>query len=154
MTTFTADIAISLTDLYSITGSNVDVNALTAMTPQAISLIETVSGVFFEAAYRESTISVSDAAWLKKAAIYQLQFMIENSDLLTRPSVSHLTQDGVSVTAPDALTFILAPLAKRALGNCTWAKSGTLRVAPASETETDISFLTNDNHPWTPLVGA
>jgi hypothetical protein len=154
MSTYTADIQISLTDLYSITGSNVDVNALQGMTPQAVSLIETVSGVFFEAAYREYPISVSDAAWLKKASIYQVQFMLENSDLLTRPAVSSLSQDGVSVSAPDGLTFVLAPLAKRALGNCSWAKSGTLRVAPAIVEKTDASFLTSDAHDWAPLGSA
>ncbi len=152
MATFTTDISVSLTDLYSITGSNVDVLALEQVIPQAISVIETISGVFFEAAYREVTITISDAAWLKKAAIYQAQFTLDNPDTLSRPSVSSLSQDGVSVSAPDSLTFVLAPLAKRALGNVSWAKSGTLKVALA-DTVDSTDFLVSDAHPWAPLAG-
>jgi hypothetical protein len=151
MTAFTADIQVSITDIYNVTGTKADIVTLQNLTPQAVSTIETISGVFFEAAYREVAISVSDAAWLKKAACYQTQFMLENPDLLSRPAVSSLSQDGVSVSAPDGLTFVLAPLARRSLGNVSWAKSGTLRVAPAIVEKTDVSFLTSDAHDWAPL---
>lgn len=153
MAEFTADISVDLTDLYTITGSQEAVSALQAVVPQAISVIETISGVFFAAQYRDVTITGGDAAWLKKAAIYQAQFIIENSDLLSRPAVSSLSQDGVSVSAPNELTFVLAPLAKRALANCSWSRSGTLKVSVADETTVE-DFLVSDNHPWTPLVGA
>lgn len=149
MAEFTADITVNITDLYNSTGATADITVLQNTIPQAVSIIETITGVFFEAALREVTISVSDAAWLKKAALYQTIFMLEN-EVLSSKSVTHITQDGLSVSAPDGLTFVLAPLAKRALGNVSWAKTGTLKVAPA-DAEPVGSPLTDDNHPWYPL---
>jgi len=63
-----------------------------------------------------------------------------------------MTQDGVHVQAFNELTFVLAPLAKRALANCSWGKSGTMRVSLENETAVE-DFLVSDNHPWTPLAG-
>jgi hypothetical protein len=95
---------------------------------------------------------VSDAAWLKKAALYQVIFMVEN-DVLTNKSVTSISQDGLSINAPDGLTFILAPLAKRAINNCSWTKSGTLKVQAPDELSAAGNFLVDDNHPWAPLGG-
>jgi hypothetical protein len=93
---------------------------------------------------------VSDAAWLKKAALYQVIFMVEN-DVLTNKSVTSISQDGLSINAPDGLTFILAPLAKRAINNCSWAKNGTIKVAAPDAVVTAKDFLTSDAHAWAPL---
>jgi hypothetical protein len=119
---------------------------------QATSLIETITGVFFLGADREVTITTTDAVWLKKATIYQAVFQLDQAEIYSRAGVNRLSQDGVSVESPNALTFVLAPLAKRALGNCSWAKSGTLKVAMSDEPESE-DFLVSDNHPWYPLGG-
>lgn len=150
MTAFTTDITLSLTDLQAVGGSGVDFTRFDSVSPQAISVVETVTGVFFQADYREVYTSVSDAAWLRKAAAYQTLFMLENEDILSRTAVSSLSQDGISVSAPDSLTFVLAPLAKRALNNCSWAKTGTLKVAPSAEVDV-VSPLVSDDHAWYPL---
>jgi hypothetical protein len=152
MTAFTADISVDLNDLYTVSNVTESVNAMQALVPQAISLIETITGVFFSATYREVEISVTDAAWLKKAALYQTIFMVEN-DVLTNKSVTSVSQDGLSINAPDGLTFILAPLAKRAINNCSWTKSGTLKVAAPDAVATSNDFLTNDAHAWSPIGG-
>ena len=152
MASFTTDISVSITDLYTITSNTDDIAALQNEVPKAVSVIETITGVFFEAAYREVTITTADAAWLKKAAIYQLVFMREQTDILTRQAVSSISQDGLSLSAPDGLTFVLAPLAKRAIGNCSWAKSGTFKVTPMPKTAS-VDPLSSDDHPWFPLGG-
>lgn len=149
MTEFTGDITVNITDLYNSTGATADIGVLQTTIPQAVSVIETITGVFFEAAYREVSITISDAAWLKKAALYQTIFMLEN-EVIYNKSVTSISQDGLSINAQDGLTFILAPLAKRALGNCSWGRSGTLKVSPTGETKV-LDFLVDDNHAWSPL---
>lgn len=150
MTAFTTDITVTLSDLQAVGGSGVDPASFDSASPQAISTIETITGVFFTAIYREGELSVGDAAWLKKAALYQIMFVLENPDVLSRTAVSSISQDGLSMSATDGLTFVLAPLAKRALNNCSWAKSGTVRVSPASAT-VELGAVVSDNHPWYPL---
>lgn len=152
MTEYTADITVDITDLYAVTNVTDNVTNIQALIPQAVSLIETITGVFFQAAFREVEISVTDAAWLKKAALYQTAFMIEN-DVLSSKSVTSVSQDGLSISAQDGLTFVLAPLAKRSLGNCAWAKSGTIKVAAPDAVEPLGNFLIDDNHAWAPLGG-
>ena len=153
MTVFTTDISVTLNDLQAVGASGTDPVLFDNVAAQAVSVIETITGVFFEAQYRETPVSVGDAAWLKKAVVYQIAFMLENPDTLSRMAASSVSQDGVSVSVSDGLAFVLAPLAKRSLANCSWAKSGTIRVAPAEEARAN-NFLNSDNHPWFPLGAA
>jgi hypothetical protein len=154
MATFTGDITVSYNDVYASTGISYNPVDILDKINHAASMIELTTGVFLKADEREIALSVSDAAWIKRAIIFQTVWIIENPDALSRTGVSSLSQDGLSVTAPDSLTFVLAPLARRALVNCTWAKSGTIQVAPADVSNADGSFLTSDAHAWTPMAGA
>ena len=151
MAIFTGDIQVSYNEVYASTGTSYDPVDMLAQIEQAIATIELVSGVFAKAYEREIPLSVTDAAWIKRAVIYQTAWNINNPDSVSRQAVSSISQDGLSLSAPNELTFVLAPLAKRALGNCSWAKSGTLTVAPAVVENTNTSFLTNDDHAWTQL---
>lgn len=153
MKVFTGDIIIQGSDVLIYTGVNLDGFVLMDMTSQATAAIETVTGVFTRAIERETPVSVSDAAWIRRAIIYQAAWLATNGDAPSRTAVSHLAQDGVVVNAPNELTFVLAPLAKRALNNCSWAKNGTYRVAPATTSMSDVKLLANDNHQWDKMGG-
>jgi hypothetical protein len=153
MTVYTSNIEVTTSDVYTMSGTNPDITTIQNSIQQAQFFIETVVGVPFIAADRDIPISTTDAAWIKKAVVFQVIWLMGQVAPLERQSVSQLSQDGVSVTAPDELTFVLAPMAKRALNNCSWAKTGTLKVAPAEVPDADTSFLTSDNHAWAPLGG-
>lgn len=153
MATYTESIIVTANDVYSAVGSNADVNTLNAVIPQAQSVIETLTGVIFDASLREVAVSKTDVAWIKKAVIFQTQWMLDNPDSLSRTDAASISQDGVSVTAGDKLTFVVAPLAKRALANASWSKSGTIRVA-VGDREPVEDFLVSDDdsqYPWIPL---
>ena len=150
MTVYTDDISVSMPDVYVLTGVNASAPLVASSIEQAKMLIETVSGVLFHADERSTPIDTADAVWLRKAAVFQAAWLVEQSAVFSRQAVSSLSQDGLSVSAPDSLTFVLAPLAKRALNNCSWAKTGTLRVAEPDSVVLDDSTV-SDNHPWFPL---
>jgi hypothetical protein len=154
MSTFSGDIIVNSADVYALSNSNLnDPIATDRVITQATNMIETMTGVFFRASDRGYDVRSSDAAWLRKAVVFQTVWMLEQGEVLTRQGISSLSQDGVSVSAPDELTFVLAPLAKRALNNCSWTKNGTLKVSAADEI-TETSFLTTDVGPWVPLGAA
>lgn len=151
-TAYTGDIVVTFNEVFAATGNTYDPVTFDVKIAHALSTIEIVSGVLALGADRDVYITTADAAWLKKAIIYQTVWEIDNPDTYSRTGVTSLTQDGVHVSAPNELTFVLAPLAKRALGNCSWSKSGTLKVAVA-EPRTSENFLVSDDHAWTPLAG-
>lgn len=154
MKVFTGDIAVTPQDLSAVLGGQSGLPAdTTVQVAQATSVIETLTGVFFAEAFRDTVLSVSDAGWLKRAAVFQTAWLVEQEDALSRMSALRVTQDGLEIIAEDALTFVLAPLAKRALNNCSWAKNGTYRVAPATTSMADVKLLSADNHPWHPMGG-
>lgn len=153
VTYFTENIEANLSDAYVLTGPNVAVPDLQTALEQASALIETISGVILSSADRTTPITTADAVWVRKAIVLQSAWMVEQADVMGRQAVSSFSQDGLSMSAPNELTFVLAPLAKRALNNCSWAKNGTYRVAPATTSMADVKLMTSDNHPWNPMGG-
>lgn len=145
-------IVVSLPELYSIAGAQVDVTAATKALDQAQTVIETISGVVFDADFRDLFLKKSDALWIKRATVFQAAWLLEQQDALTRIGANSITQDGISVSSENDLTFVLAPLAKRALQNCSWTKSGTQRVS-TDRKRIDIDYTVSDDHPWSPLGG-
>lgn len=151
MATYEENIEGSLTELYALSGSTVDPTLAATTLGRAATIIETISGAVFSVAFREQPISTTDAYWLSRATTFQAAWLLSHEDALTTMGVNSLSQDGLSVNASDGLTFVLAPMAKRALSNCSWTKTGTLNVDGNVRMSADISFLTNDNHPWVPM---
>lgn len=148
MQTYTEPIVITPDDVFTATGVSVTMTAIM----QSANVIESLTGVFLNAAERTTPISRNDAGWIRRAVIFQTVWADENPDHLTRANASSISQDGVSVSASDGLTFVLAPMAKRALQNCTWTNSGTLEVAPASTRVHDTDWITSDAHGgWRPM---
>lgn len=149
-TGYTENIEVSLPDLFSVAGAQTDVDAATKALDRAVFIIETLSGVVFEAEFRDLFLKKSDALWVKRATLFQAAWLLEHPDVLNRLGAASISQDGQSVQAMDDLTFVLAPLAKRALDNCSWHKHGTHVVASSRRTEVG-SILISDNHAWSPI---
>jgi len=146
MTTFTNDIEANLPDVYVLAPKSANPEAVSDAVAKSAVLIETVSGVFLKAEEREMAVSVTDAAWIRKAIVFQSAWLLEHPEAFNQQAFSSVSQDGVSVSAPNELTFVLAPLAKRALKQCSWAKHGTLRVAPATDRTLVTDPTVSDAH--------
>lgn len=147
---YTSTIEANISDVYALIPSSTEPTVVSSTTNSAALLIETVSGVLLAVDERTTPITTADAVWVRKAIVFQAAWMIEQYGVLGRQAVSSVSQDGLSVSAPNELTFVLAPLAKRALNNCSWAKTGTMKVAAPAEVD-PVSPLVSDNHAWYPL---
>lgn len=149
---FEGDVVVSSYDVQSYTGTQVDPDLISASLLQAISTIEIISGAFLGSADRIIPLFKQDAAWLKRAVIYQTLWVIDHPDSITQQNFASLSQDGQSVTNRDGLDVVLAPLAKRALKQCTWAKHGTIRLQSPFRIYTQVDATMSDNHGgWTKL---
>lgn len=149
---FEGDVAVTVADVLSYTGSNLDYNTVAINIQMAISTIEIISGAFLTAADRIIPLYTQDAAWLKRAAIYQTLWLVAHPDSATQQNFQSVSQDGQSVTNRDGLDVVLAPLAKRALKQCSWAKHGTIRLQSPFRIYTQVDATVSDNHGgWNPL---
>ena len=73
-----------------------------------------------------------DLYWLKKAVAYQAAWLPSQPGYLARLGVAGYAQDGMSTTFRSAADQTLAPLAQRALKNCSWMGTRSLRVGSRS----------------------
>lgn len=126
---------------------------------QAQVLIETMAGVVldpedslhsFGPSVMLTTVGAKNYRACRFAVAYQAAWAVDQPDLASRMSVNSLSQDGVSVSAKDQLSWVLAPLARRALVNCSWSQDNTIFVAPAKASG-HFDFTVDDAHPWSPL---
>lgn len=150
MAEYTGDIIVNLPELYVIAGAQTDVDAATKALDQATAVIELVSGVVFDAEFREIPVSKADSNWIRRAIIFQATWTLEQADSLTRVGANSITQEGLRVDAEDGLSFVLAPLARRALKNCSFNQNRTQKVSGHRRLE-PFDFTVNDNHEWMPL---
>ena len=146
MAEFTNNIVVSTSNVYELINPNTPIDAVTTAIAHASAMIESITGVFLNSADREVHPQARDAVWIRKAIAFQAAWMLEQPDALSRMGVSSLSQEGISVNATDALTFVLAPMAKRTLQNCSWTQSGTVHVEAPRVRGVDI--LVSDAHPW------
>lgn len=149
---FVGDIVVLATDVLTYTGSTLSPDIVSPAIQTAISTIEIISGAFLTAEDRIIPLMKQDAAWLKRAVIYQTLWVIDHPDSITQQNFQSLSQDGQSVTNHTELDVVLAPLAKRALKQCTWAKHGTIRLQSPFRIYTQVDATISDNHGgWTKL---
>lgn len=145
-TVFTGDIVVTSADVIAATNTKHVASDIDAQIPAATSTIEIVTGAFMHQADRVVPMWATDAAWLKRAVIYQVIWELEHPDMLSEMTVSNISQDGVSASLPDAMVQVLAPLARRAIKQCTWSKSGTTRLQSPFRIYTQVDATVSDNH--------
>lgn len=79
-----------------------------------------------------------DLQWLKRAVSFQAVWQRAQPDFYTRMSIKGLSQDGASAMFTSKAAVYLAPLAIRALRNCTWMRSRSLEIGTALESQTSV----------------
>lgn len=149
---FDGDIIVTAADILTYTGTKLAYDIIADAIPLATSTIEVITGAFLVADDREVPLFKADAAWIKRAIIYQTLWQLDHPDSLSVQNFSSLSQDGQSLTNHDELNVVLAPLAKRALKQCSWAKHGTIRMQSPFRIYTQVDATVSDNHGgWTNL---
>lgn len=130
--------------VYDLTGATVTQDDIV----RAQFLIETISGAVLDSESEDYVLSASDERKCRSALVFQTAWMIEQVDVNSRMDVNSLSQDGVSVSANDGLTFVLAPLARRALSQCSWAGQKSVSTRHGRR---GFDFTVDDCHEWKPL---
>jgi hypothetical protein len=90
------------------------------------------------------SMRLRDLTWLKKAVAWQAAWIPSQPDLLTRMGAKSLSQDGLSWQGRNDVDQFLAPLAQRALKNCSWMGSRSIRTGrrPMRTPEADLAAVT------------
>lgn len=96
------------------------------------------------------TLSVGDAARLKKATIYQAAWLAANNDAEERMDVTLLRTAGLSGESAELTTdgIVLAPLARRLLTRLSWVRSRSINVRPRRIKGVSPSSLDGDVVSW------
>ena len=101
-------------------------------------IIELVSSRSFSDSIR---IRARDLAWLGKAVAYQAAWQGSQPDIFTKSAYDSVSQDGFSGKLFNKSGNYLGPLAERALKNCSWLRSRSLRMSnPFVDGDIDISI--------------
>lgn len=79
----------------------------------------------------QNRIRARDLAWLQKATAFQAVWMASQPDIFSKTAYASVSQDGFSATPRNKSSLYLGPLAERALKNCSWLRSRSLRVKTA-----------------------
>lgn len=122
----------------------------------AHSMIETYCGRTADA---EGSFTTRDLGWLKRAVAWQAAWLPGQPGVLARMGATGVQQDGVSATFVSPADVAVAPLAQRALKNCTWMGSRSIRTRPRAPLDgtgatSAAAFLRESSDPeegWSPL---
>lgn len=108
----------------------------------------------------EDRIKTRDLFWLKRAVAWQATWQKEQPGYNERSNAKQVSQDGTRVVYADPeeavnpAIYMLAPNAFRALKNCSWFKTRSIRFRPAREHRAEAfpwDYKSNDAHPWEPM---
>lgn len=108
-------------DVLSLTGTT----ATQAQVDQANAVIEVIGGKVYTLA--NAHVGTRDTEWMRRACAYQAAWMLSQPDMFARLDLSAVTQEGRAVGLKEH-ALVLAPLAKKALGRVSWARSRSLHV--------------------------
>lgn len=110
----------------------------------------------------EDRIKTRDLFWLKRAVSWQATWQMSQPGYRERSNAKQVSQDGTRVIWADpeeALNpalYMLAPNALRALKNCSWFKTRSVRFRPSRPHRSEDNpfpwdYKSNDSHPWEPM---
>ncbi len=118
-----SDPTVATTDLVEyLTGVTIDQPTLM----QATGIIEISASV---SCRNLNSFRARDRNWLVRAICYQAAWMPSQPDLFSRNDMTSISQDGQTFQARDEDSFLLAPLAKKALSRCSWMRSRSVRLS-------------------------
>lgn len=114
----------------------------TLVTPEELLMAQGIIELVTKRRYSDTInnrIRARDEEWLSLAVSYQAVWQRTQPDLFTKTAYESVSQDGFSGKLFNKSSNYLGPLAERALKNCSWLKSRSVRVlTPFVDGSTDI----------------
>lgn len=94
----------------------------------AQAMIELFADVIYE---QSDKISTKNARLLKMAVAYQAAWITEHPDLFTHTDIQSINQDGIFYVHTHENSYLIAPMARRALKRLSWMRNKSIRVRPS-----------------------
>jgi len=78
-----------------------------------------------------TTIGAKNFRLLKMAVAYQAAWMTQHPDLFTHTDIQSINQDGIFYVHQHENSYLLAPMARRALKRLSWMRNRNIRIRPS-----------------------
>jgi hypothetical protein len=76
-------------------------------------------------------IGAKNLRLLKMAVAYQAAWMTEHPDLFTHTDIQSINQDGIFYVHAHENSYLIAPMARRALKRLSWMRNKNIRIRPS-----------------------
>jgi hypothetical protein len=86
-------------------------------------------------------IGAKNLRLLKMATAYQAAWMTEHPDLFTHTDIQSINQDGIFYVHQHENSYLIAPMARRALRRLSWMRQRNIRIRPSSRRLVSKSFV-------------
>lgn len=77
-------------------------------------------------------IGAKNLRLLKMATAYQAAWMTEHPDLFTHTDIQSINQDGIFYVHQHENSYLIAPMARRAIKRLSWMRNKNIRIRPSS----------------------
>lgn len=92
-------------------------------------MIELFADVVYE---QTANLSTKNLRLLKMAVAYQAAWMTEHPDLFTHTDIQSINQDGIFYVHQHENSYLLAPMARRAIKRLSWMRNKNIRIRPSN----------------------
>lgn len=98
--------------------------------------------LFADVTYGQTAnISTKNLRLLKMAVAYQAAWMTEHPDLFTHTDIQSINQDGIFYVHQHENSYLLAPMARRAIKRLSWMRNKNIRIRPSTRRLIRKSFV-------------
>jgi len=82
---------------------------------------------------------------LKMAVAYQAAWMTQHPDLFTHTDIQSINQDGIFYVHQHENSYLLAPMARRAIKRLSWNRNKSIRVRPGTNRVVRKYYVQDDS---------
>jgi hypothetical protein len=107
-------------------------------------MIELFADVVYEQTYDESgtaLIGAKNLRLLRMAVAYQAAWMTQHPDLFTHTDIQSINQDGIFYVHSHENSYLIAPMARRALKRLSWMRNKNIRIRPSTRRLVSKSYV-------------
>lgn len=98
--------------------------------------------LFADVVYGQTAqLSTKNTRLLKMAVAYQAAWMTDHPDLFTHTDISSINQDGIFYVHKHENSYLLAPMARRALARLSWKRNRNIKIRPSTRRLIGKSFI-------------
>lgn len=98
--------------------------------------------LFADVTYGQNAqMSTKNLRLLKMAVAYQAAWITQHPDLFTHTDIQSINQDGIFYVHQHENSYLLAPMARRAIKRLSWMRNKSIRVRPSTRRLVGRKFM-------------